>query len=57
MSKLDPKLLSAAIIGYTGQVGQLLTKHILEKGIFKRTVLIGRRLVEYDLDFYKNGVL
>jgi len=51
----DPKLLSAGIIGYTGETGKALSREILKNDIFKSTTLIGRRNVEYKEDFYKNA--
>ena len=54
--KIDPKTLSVGILGYTGESGKALAKEILKNNLFKSTVLIGRRTVEYKEDFYKNAV-
>lgn len=54
--KTDPKTLSVGIIGFTGETGKALTKEILSNNLFKRTVLIGRRKVDFDQDFYKQAV-
>ena len=55
-SKLDLKLLTVGIIGYTGECGKALTTEALKNNIFKNVVLIGRRNVEYKEDFYKAAV-
>jgi hypothetical protein len=38
----------AFVIGYTGEVGRMLTRRLLESNAFERIVLIGRRKVEND---------
>lgn len=57
VSKIDPKTLNVAILGYTGETGKALTNLVLKDNIFKNVSLIGRRIVEYKDDFYKNGVM
>lgn len=54
--KIEPQSLSVAIIGFTGECGRALTKEILKNNLFKRTLLIGRRKVDFDQEFYKKGV-
>ena len=54
--KLDPKILSVGILGYTGASGKALADEILKNNLFKSTVLIGRRTVEYTDEIYKNAV-
>ena len=41
---------------FKGETGKALTTEILKNNIFKSAILIGRRKVEYDQEFYKNGV-
>lgn len=41
---------SAFIVGYTGEIGKELTRAIVQSGIFKRVVLVGRRAVDYSND-------
>jgi hypothetical protein len=55
--KLDPRALTVGIVGYTGESGKALSKEILKNNIFKSTVLIGRRNVEYNESYYKNAVI
>jgi hypothetical protein len=38
----------AFVLGYTGEVGRVLTRRLLESNAFERIVLIGRRKVEND---------
>lgn len=54
--KIDPESLSVAIVGFTGECGKALTKEILKNSLFKRTLLIGRRKIDFDQEFYKRGV-
>uniref|UniRef100_A0A914CLW1 Protein HTATIP2 n=1 Tax=Acrobeloides nanus TaxID=290746 RepID=A0A914CLW1_9BILA len=39
---------TAFIVGYTGEVGKQLTKELLQKKIFGKVVLVGRRKVDLD---------
>ncbi|XP_074660117.1 protein HTATIP2-like [Tubulanus polymorphus] len=48
------KGLTAFVVGYTGATGRVLVRQLLEKQIFKRLVLIGRRKVEFEDDLYKD---
>uniref|UniRef100_A0A914DT94 Protein HTATIP2 n=1 Tax=Acrobeloides nanus TaxID=290746 RepID=A0A914DT94_9BILA len=41
---------TAFVVGYTGEVGKQLTKELLQKKIFARVVLIGRRKVDLGAD-------
>jgi len=43
---------TAFVTGYTGEVGKEIVREILEKKIFKKVVLIGRRHVTYDDPLY-----
>ena len=47
---------TAFILGYTGEVGKEVTKALLTSRIFSKVVLIGRRLIKYDEDIYKDMV-
>ncbi|RNA34725.1 oxidoreductase HTATIP2 isoform X2 [Brachionus plicatilis] len=53
--KIEPKSLSVAIVGFTGECGKALAKEILSNDLFSRTLLIGRRKVDFDQEFYKKG--
>jgi len=46
---------SAFVIGYTGEVGKEIVRELLEKKIFKKLFLIGRRQVIYDDPLYTNA--
>lgn len=46
---------SAFIVGHTGETGKQLTKELLERKIFSRLVLIGRRQVNYDDPLYNDA--
>jgi oxidoreductase len=48
--------LKVGILGYTGETGKALTQEILKNNIFKDVTLIGRRVVDYNDDLYKNAV-
>jgi len=52
---IDPKTLSVGILGYTGASGSALATEILKNKLFKSTTLIGRRIVEYKEEIYKNS--
>lgn len=54
---IEPKSLSVAIVGFTGESGKALTKEILINDLFNRTLLIGRRKIDFEQDFYKKGVI
>lgn len=41
---------SAFIVGYTGETGKVLTRLLHRSGLFKRIVLVGRRIVDYSQD-------
>jgi len=45
----------AFVVGYTGGVGKELVKELLQRNIFKKVVLIGRRQVQLDGELYKNA--
>lgn len=47
---------SAFVLGYTGEVGKELVRELLEKKIFKKVYLFGRRQVEYSNPIYENAV-
>jgi hypothetical protein len=36
----------AFVLGYTGEVGKVLAKTLIEKNIFDKVVLVGRRTVK-----------
>ena len=55
-AKLDPKLLTVGILGYTGESGKALTNELLKLNLFKQVVLIGRRKVDYPDDLHKQAV-
>jgi predicted amino acid dehydrogenase len=57
LKKIDPKSLTVGILGYTGVTGKELADQILKNNIFKSTVLIGRRKVEYEESYLKNAVI
>lgn len=46
----------AFVVGYTGEVGKELVRKLLEKRIFKKLILIGRRQVAYDNPLYASAV-
>jgi len=46
---------TAFVIGFTGEVGKELVKELLERNVFKKVLLIGRREVQLDGDLYKNA--
>jgi hypothetical protein len=48
--------LRVGILGYTGASGKALAHEILSRNIFQSVVLIGRRIVDYKEEFYKNAV-
>ncbi|XP_064635302.1 oxidoreductase HTATIP2-like [Lineus longissimus] len=48
------KNMSAFIVGYTGETGKVLVRECLQRNIFKKLVLIGRREVKYNEDIYKD---
>ena len=50
--KIDPKVLTVGVFGYTGETGKALTIELLKQNLFKNVVLIGRRQVE----MFKNAV-
>jgi hypothetical protein len=54
--RTDPKSLNVGILGYSGETGKALASEILRNNIFKSTVLIGRRIIDYPQDFYQNAV-
>jgi oxidoreductase len=43
---------TAFVLGYTGEVGKEIVRELLEKKIFKKVVLIGRRSVTYEDPLY-----
>jgi len=45
---VTPKLSSAFILGYSGEVGKELTGLMLKHQICQKVVLIGRRKIDYD---------
>jgi len=44
----------AFIVGYTGEVGKELVKELLERKVFQKLILVGRRQVQLDGELYKN---
>jgi oxidoreductase len=50
------KNISAFIVGYTGETGKVLVRELLQRNIFKKIILIGRREVKYNEDIYKDVV-
>ena len=47
---------TAFVVGYTGEVGKELVKELLKSKIFSRLTLIGRRIVNYEDELYKDVV-
>ena len=47
---------TAFVLGYTGEVGKELVKELLKSKIFSRVTLIGRRVVNYEDELYKDAV-
>ena len=47
---------TAFVVGYTGEVGKELVKELLKSKIFSRLTLIGRRIVNYKDELYKDVV-
>ena len=47
---------TAFVLGYTGEVGKELVKELLKSKIFSRVTLIGRRVVNYEDELYKDIV-
>jgi len=47
---------TAFVLGYTGVIGQELVKALLGSRIFTKVVLIGRRMVTYEDELYKDVV-
>ena len=47
---------TAFVVGYTGEVGKELVKELLKSNIFSRLTLIGRRIVNYEGELYKDVV-
>lgn len=49
--KKDPKMFSnktAFVVGYTGEVGKQLTRELLQRKVFGKVILVGRRSVEVE---------
>lgn len=44
------------LIRFQGESGKALTTECLKNDLFKSTVLIGRRNIKYDEEFYNKGV-
>lgn len=47
---------TAFILGFTGEIGKEVTREVLEKRIFKKVILIGRRQVVFEDPLYANVV-
>ena len=47
---------TAFVLGYTGETGKELVKELLKSKIFSRVTLIGRRIVNYEDELYKDVV-
>jgi len=45
----------AFVVGFTGEVGKELIKELLQRNVFKKLLLIGRRQVQLDGELYKNA--
>ena len=45
---IPERKMSAFVIGYTGAVGRVLVRQLVDSRIYSRIVLIGRRQVEYS---------
>ena len=56
MSKVNSKLLTVGVLGYTGETGKALTNELLKQNLFKQVVLIGRSKVDYPDDLHKQAV-
>jgi len=46
----------AFVLGFTGTCGKELVKALLRSNIFAEVVLIGRRIVTFEDELYKNVV-
>jgi len=46
----------AFVVGFTGTCGKELVKALLRSNIFAEVVLIGRRIVTFEDELYKNVV-
>jgi len=46
---------TAFVVGYTGEVGKELVKELLQRNVFRKVLLIGRREVQLEGDLYKNA--
>ena len=46
---------TAFIIGYSGGLGQALTKELARRKIFGKLLLIGRRQIELDREILSSG--
>lgn len=47
---------SCFILGASGETGKLLLRELLERGIFSRVTLIGRRKLTFEEEQYKSLV-
>lgn len=47
---------SCFILGASGETGKLLLREVLERNIFSRVTLIGRRKLTFEEEKYKNLV-
>ena len=47
---------SVFVLGYTGEVGKELVKELLRSKLFNRVTLIGRRIVNYEDELYRDVV-
>ena len=47
---------TAFVLGYTGEVGKELVKELLKSKVFSKVTLIGRRVVNYEDELYKDIV-
>lgn len=47
---------SCVILGASGETGKLLLREVLERNIFSRVTLIGRRKLTFEDETYKNLV-
>jgi len=56
VNEYQQKKKRAFVIGYTGGVGTELVKVLLRSQIFAKVVLIGRRIVKYEDELYKDVV-
>ena len=48
---------TALVLGYTGEVGKELVRALVTSNIFAKVVLVGRRVVTYDNEIYKDVVI